>query len=364
MFNAPTPPLTPAIQNAVNEAFFTPGASDAQKRWSHSVVERQVQHMSLLLDDLLDISRITRGQLRLRRERCELAAVFNAAVESARPLIDRKSHTLEVELPPDDELLGTPPVSPALSARSGRSLRSVRSVTSDTAVGAEEKPGRLSRFGLGSLGLSRKGSQGSKEEEVDRKQRATSAEPALMSTPDEGMSASPSGSSTSWTAPWRRRAASPDDVSRSPRATSPLVGAVITAEPESEDEGQVFYDSEGYDDNDDVSELGEASDDEPFAFEPNADQTKRKGARPSEDEHDALELQQVLEQYTSKICDAARALPGADDLPEETFPVVGALLTNTFDGAAVLRAVLPQPEIEERRIALLTSLLDAIGPSG
>jgi AcrR family transcriptional regulator len=62
-----------------------------------------------------------------------------------------------------------------------------------------------------------------------------------------------------------------------------------------------------------------------------------------------------------KICDAARALPGADDLSEETFPVMVALLTNTFDGAAMLRAVLPQPEIEDRRIALLSSLLGGIG---
>ncbi|CBQ73864.1 related to SMP2 protein, involved in plasmid maintenance, respiration and cell proliferation [Sporisorium reilianum SRZ2] len=177
---------------------------------------------------------------------------------------------VEIELPDDDELLGTPPVSPALSARSGRSLRSVRSATSDSvdAKGAgvvvEDKPGRLSRFGLGSLGLSRKGSQsGARPEHAhtigpelsDRKARATSAEPAL----ETGMTASASGSS--WTAPWRRRAASPDaDVSFQQRATSPLVGPVITAEPEmeSEDEGHEdeFYDSEGAGEDDDVSSFG------------------------------------------------------------------------------------------------------------
>ena len=75
-------------------------------------------------------------------------------------------------------------------------------------------------------------------------------------------------------------------------------------------------------------------------------------------------LQNVLEQYTSKICDAARALPGADSLSQETFPVLVALLTNTFDGAAMLRAVLPQPDIEDRRIALLSSLLSGIGLPG
>ena len=72
-------------------------------------------------------------------------------------------------------------------------------------------------------------------------------------------------------------------------------------------------------------------------------------------------LQNVLEQYTSKICDAAQALPGADGFPQETFPVLVALLTNVFDGAAILRAVLPQHDIENQRIALLTSLLSGVG---
>ncbi len=61
------------------------GASDEQKRWSHEVITRQVRHMSLLLDDLLDISRITRGTLELRTEMTDLAAVVDAAVETSRP---------------------------------------------------------------------------------------------------------------------------------------------------------------------------------------------------------------------------------------------------------------------------------------
>ena len=65
-----------------------------------------------------------------------------------------------------------------------------------------------------------------------------------------------------------------------------------------------------------------------------------------------------------EVCDAARALPGADGFPPEQFPVLVALLTNTFDGAAMLRAVLPQPDIENERIALLTSLLSGIGLPG
>ncbi|KAA1251796.1 TetR/AcrR family transcriptional regulator [Mycobacterium simiae] len=73
-------------------------------------------------------------------------------------------------------------------------------------------------------------------------------------------------------------------------------------------------------------------------------------------------LQHVLEQYSAKIHDVARALPGAESFPEDTFPVVVALLTNVFDGAAVVRAVLPQPEIEEQRIAVLSRLLQAAVP--
>jgi AcrR family transcriptional regulator len=76
-------------------------------------------------------------------------------------------------------------------------------------------------------------------------------------------------------------------------------------------------------------------------------------------------LQNVLEQYRTKICDAALALPGAETIPPETFPVLVALLTNTFDGAALVGAVLPQPEIDQQRIALLSSLLNGVGlPAG
>jgi AcrR family transcriptional regulator len=68
-------------------------------------------------------------------------------------------------------------------------------------------------------------------------------------------------------------------------------------------------------------------------------------------------LREVLGEYTTKIHDAARAIPGADGFPEETFPVLVALLTNVFDGAALVRGVLPEPDIEEQRIQLLTALI-------
>lgn len=68
-------------------------------------------------------------------------------------------------------------------------------------------------------------------------------------------------------------------------------------------------------------------------------------------------LHEVLAEYTASIYEAARALPGADKLPPDVFVTVVATLTNAFDGAAIVRAVLPQPELEERRIALLAKLL-------
>jgi len=75
-------------------------------------------------------------------------------------------------------------------------------------------------------------------------------------------------------------------------------------------------------------------------------------------------LRDVLEQYSAKIYDAARALPGAEGVPAETFPVLVALMTNVFDGAAMVRGLLPDSDIEERRIALLTELITAVMPDG
>jgi hypothetical protein len=72
-------------------------------------------------------------------------------------------------------------------------------------------------------------------------------------------------------------------------------------------------------------------------------------------------LQDVLVAYAANIYDTARALPGADQFPDDTFAALVAILTNTFDGAAIVRAVLPQPEIENKRIELLAALLNGIG---
>jgi AcrR family transcriptional regulator len=65
-------------------------------------------------------------------------------------------------------------------------------------------------------------------------------------------------------------------------------------------------------------------------------------------------LADVLTEYRAKIVEAAGSAPAAEQFPAEGRAVVTALLTNTFDGAALLRPVLPDPDLEARKIALLT----------
>jgi PAS domain S-box-containing protein len=76
-----------------------PGRTLEQRRQAEEIIERQVSHMSRLLDDLLDISRITRGTLELKKSRTELTSIVGAAIETARPMLDVKQHTLELDLP-------------------------------------------------------------------------------------------------------------------------------------------------------------------------------------------------------------------------------------------------------------------------
>jgi CheY-like chemotaxis protein len=72
------------------------------------VIERQVQHMSLLLDDLLDVSRITHGTLQLRKQETDLQSIVSAAVETARPLIDERRHQLTIDVPGNLQISADP----------------------------------------------------------------------------------------------------------------------------------------------------------------------------------------------------------------------------------------------------------------
>lgn len=71
------------------------------RTWTHehAVIERQVAHMSRLVDDLLDVSRITRGTLEIRREDVAVADVVTRAAEMASPLLEERRHSLRMDVP-------------------------------------------------------------------------------------------------------------------------------------------------------------------------------------------------------------------------------------------------------------------------
>jgi two-component system, chemotaxis family, CheB/CheR fusion protein len=75
----------------------TKGLSDEQLSSAQAIIARQVRHMSSLLDDLLDVSRITRGAFTLKRSQVPIDELIGSAVEAAQSTIDAKQHTLRVE---------------------------------------------------------------------------------------------------------------------------------------------------------------------------------------------------------------------------------------------------------------------------
>ncbi|MBV8804980.1 MAG: PAS domain-containing protein, partial [Sinobacteraceae bacterium] len=77
-----------------------PGIGEAKARSAREIIERQIQHMVRLIDDLMDVSRITLGQVNLRYERVNLGAVITDALDASRPLIEAGGHSLDVHLPP------------------------------------------------------------------------------------------------------------------------------------------------------------------------------------------------------------------------------------------------------------------------
>ena len=96
-------PLAP-IRNAV-ELLRMKSQLPVDKRGPAEVIDRQTRALTRLVDDLLDISRITQNRLELRREPASLSAIVEAAIESSRPLIDNGGHRLEVKLPDEPIVL-------------------------------------------------------------------------------------------------------------------------------------------------------------------------------------------------------------------------------------------------------------------
>jgi signal transduction histidine kinase len=89
-------PLAPIRQAAT--LLKSPKLTERDARWAREVIDRQVRSMSWLLDDLLDLSRISRGKVELCKENVGLATIVESAVETARPLIDAKQHRLHIDL--------------------------------------------------------------------------------------------------------------------------------------------------------------------------------------------------------------------------------------------------------------------------
>jgi len=76
-----------------------PNLEEQKRLWGLDVIDRQVKQLARLVDDLLDVSRITRGKIELKIGPVDLAQVVSAAVETSRPLIESLKHELSVSLP-------------------------------------------------------------------------------------------------------------------------------------------------------------------------------------------------------------------------------------------------------------------------
>jgi signal transduction histidine kinase/CheY-like chemotaxis protein len=92
-------PLAP-VRNAI-QVLRLKDPPSPELQWARDVIDRQIEQMTRLIDDLMDLSRITRNRVELHKERVELARVLQGAVETTRPLIDGSEHELSVVLPPE-----------------------------------------------------------------------------------------------------------------------------------------------------------------------------------------------------------------------------------------------------------------------
>ena len=101
-------PLAP-IRNSIQILrLTTPAGSPAEP--VHAMLERQVSHMVRLVDDLMEVSRITRGQIELRKELLSLSDVLDSAVEISRPHLEKAHHSLTISLPDAPIMLTADPV--------------------------------------------------------------------------------------------------------------------------------------------------------------------------------------------------------------------------------------------------------------
>jgi signal transduction histidine kinase len=100
-------PLAPI--RAAAEYMRLRGSTEPSLEHARAVIDRQVSHMTRLIDDLLDVSRITRDQLVLRTARISLGDIVATAVETSRPIVEQRRHQLTVDLPADPVCLEADP---------------------------------------------------------------------------------------------------------------------------------------------------------------------------------------------------------------------------------------------------------------
>jgi PAS domain S-box-containing protein len=93
-------PLAP-MMNAVQLLRLQQGSENPIQRQSRTIIERQLGQLRQLVNDLLEVSRITTGRVRLRRERMLVRGIVNAVLETVRPQIDLHKHVITVSLPPE-----------------------------------------------------------------------------------------------------------------------------------------------------------------------------------------------------------------------------------------------------------------------
>jgi signal transduction histidine kinase len=91
-------PLAP-LRHGVDIIRRRPGGDDTAN--IHDMMDRQLGHLVRLIDDLLDVARVTQGKIALRKEKIQIADIVRAAVEASQPLIDSAGHSLTLEMPSD-----------------------------------------------------------------------------------------------------------------------------------------------------------------------------------------------------------------------------------------------------------------------
>ncbi len=93
-------PLAP-IANAVQLLSLQAGSESVLQQRARAIIERQMGRLQRLIDDLLEVSRITTGKIHLHREHVPVSGIIDLAAESVRPLMERSQHQLTVSVPPD-----------------------------------------------------------------------------------------------------------------------------------------------------------------------------------------------------------------------------------------------------------------------